>query len=228
LSPTGLAFSFKDAQDSLRLRLDGANPRPRIAGTDQLPGYANYFIGNDPRASQTNVPTYARIQYRDVYPGVDLVFYGTPSSLEHDFVVGPGASSTPIALDVSGAQDARIADNGDLTLLMSNGEAIQHRLTIYQIVDGARRTIAGNYVWLSPSRVGFNVGAYDPSKPLIIDPSLTYSTYLGGSGEDQAYGTQSIVPVTPTLPATPSQPTFRRPPHFRAVWPARAARLSPS
>jgi hypothetical protein len=109
LSPTDVSFSFKDGRDTLRLRLDGANSHARVAATDLLPGYANYFIGNDPQAWQTNVPTYARVRYCDVYPGVDVVFYGTPSRLEHDFVVAPEANPyaivlTSLALETSGSQ----------------------------------------------------------------------------------------------------------------------------
>ena len=143
---------------------------------------ANYFIGNDPDKWRTNVPTYAKVQYQDVYPGVDLVYYGNQRQLEYDLVVGPGADPAAIALSFEGVKGLRIDAQGDLVLDTPGGEVRQHKPLVYQEVDGVRREIAGAYVLNAERQVGFQVAAYDASQPLIIDPVLVYSTYLGGGG----------------------------------------------
>jgi hypothetical protein len=167
---------------AVRLRLEGANPNPQIEGMDQLPGKSNYFIGNDPKKWQTGVPSYARVKYSGIYPGVDLVFYGNQRHLEYDFVVKPGADPRAIAFDVSGAKRMRINSRGDLVLSVAGGEVELRKPVMYQNVNGGRREIAGGYVLAGNHRVTFKVDSYDRSEPLILDPILNYSTYLGGGG----------------------------------------------
>src|SRR5467141_3621882 len=173
---------------AIRLHLEGANPEPQIAGTDPLPTKVNYFIGNDPKKWHTNVPAYARVKYEGIYPGVDLVFYGNQRGLEYDFVVAPGADPKAIALRVEGARKMRINAHGDLVLSVSGGEVELRKPVVYQNVRGERREIAGRYVFAGDHRVTFAVASYDRSEPLILDPVLNYSTYLGGSSDDVGSG----------------------------------------
>jgi len=166
---------------AIRMRLEGANPDAQIAGMDQLPGRTNYFIGNDPKNWHTDVPSYGRVKYAGVYPGVDLVFYGNQRRLEYDFVVAPGADPKSIAMNVDGARKMRINSHGDLVLSVAGGEVELQKPVVYQNVKGERRKIAGGYAIDGNRRVTFSVGSYDSGEPLILDPVLNYSTYLGGS-----------------------------------------------
>jgi hypothetical protein len=165
----------------LRMRLEGANPEARIAGVDLLPGKVNYFIGNNPKDWRTDVPSYARVKYAGIYPGVDLVFYGNQRRLEYDFVVAPGADPKAIELSLTGAQKLRVNSNGNLVLNVSGGQLALQKPVVYQNVRGDRHEIQGRYVLAGNRRVTFAIANYDRSVPLIIDPVLNYSTYLGGS-----------------------------------------------
>jgi hypothetical protein len=172
----------------LRMKLVGAKTTPQVEGRDELPGKSNYFIGSDPAKWRTNVSNYARVQYRDVYPGIDLIYYGNQRQLEYDFVVAPGADSRVINLNFKGAQKIRVDGQGDLLLQVAGGEVHQRKPVIYQEVDGLKKEIAGRYVIRGSYQVGFKVAKYDMSKPLVIDPVMVYSTYLGGSSEDIGQG----------------------------------------
>src|SRR6266480_2607250 len=173
---------------AIRMRLEGANPEPQIAGTDPLPTKVDYFIGNDPKRWHTDVPIYGRVKYTGVYPGIDLVFYGNQRRLEYDFVIAPGADPKAIALKVDGARKMRVNRHGDMVLGVSGGEVELRKPVIYQNVRGERREIAGRYVFTGDHRVTFAVGSYDLREPLILDPVLNYSSYLGGSSDDIGYG----------------------------------------
>jgi hypothetical protein len=172
---------------ALRMSLVGAARKPRVAGLDELPGKANYFIGKDRSKWRTNVPTYAKVQYQDVYPGIDLVYYGNQRQLEYDFVVAPGADPKKIMLGFKGADRLEIDAQGELVLHAAGADLRQHKPIIYQQIDGVRHEIAGGYIRKGANRVGFQVAAYDASRPLIIDPTLSYSTFLGGGGSDMAW-----------------------------------------
>src|SRR5438067_2156253 len=173
---------------ALRMSLVGAAPKPPVSGLDELPGKANYLIGKDPAKWRTNVPTYAKVHYRAVYPGIDLVYYGNQRQLEYDFMVAPGADPNRIVLGFQGAERLEINAEGEL-VLHAAGEVIRQRVpVIYQEINGVRTKIEGRYVLKDAHRVGFQVAAYDPSRPLVIDPTLVYSTYLGGSGGDVGHG----------------------------------------
>src|SRR5580698_802770 len=169
----------------LRMKLRHANPAAKIAGADELPGTSNYFIGNDPTKWHTSVPSYAKVKYKEIYSGIDLVYYGNQRQLEYDFIVSPGADPHRIAFDITGA--SRISQNaqGDLVFKMQMGEdeIRWHKPVVYQEKDGARQKIDARYTITDKDRVGFKVAKYDASRPLYIDP-LIYSTYLGGSGND--------------------------------------------
>lgn len=179
----------------LRMKLIGANPAPQIAGMDQLPGKSNYFIGNDPKKWHTNIPHYARVRCKDVYPGVDLVYYGKERQLEYDFVVAPGADPRLIKLAFEGAQHMHIDEGGDLVLQITGGEIRMRKPVVYQELAGLKQPVPGRYVLnvlnlksktqnQKSHLVGFQIASYDASRPLVIDPVLAYSTYLGGSGGD--------------------------------------------
>ncbi|MGO9130675.1 MAG: SBBP repeat-containing protein [Bryobacteraceae bacterium] len=168
--------------DVVRMRLTGAGGGAAApAGEDQLPGTANYFIGNEPAKWHTRVPTYAKVRYHGVYPGVDLVYYGNQRQLEYDFVVAPGADPKPIRLQFAGAKGLRLGADGDLVVTAAGGALAFHRPVVYQLVDGQRKAIKGSFALPAKNTVGFRVGSYDRGKPLVIDPVLVYSTYLGGS-----------------------------------------------
>jgi hypothetical protein len=168
----------------LRLKLVGANPAPRVVGREELPGKSNYFIGNDPTKWRANVPHYANVKYEAVYPGVDLIYYGNQRQLEYDFVVAPGADPNAIALAFQGTEKIEVDTQGDLVLHAAGGQVRQQKPLVYQEADGARQGISGGYVLRGREQVGFRVGVYDVSRPLVIDPVLAYSTYLGGNGND--------------------------------------------
>jgi hypothetical protein len=198
----------------LRMRLVGANAGAAVMGREELPGKSNYFIGNDPKKWRTNVPTFAEVNYQNVYPGVDLVYYGSQSGqLEYDFVLAPGADPAAIRLGLSGelregrTQSAagsgtqiqptsqpkiqnlvsKIDPSGDLVVKIDGGEVRFHKPVIYQpAIDDAHRTsdlglrtaVEGHYVLRAGNQVGFEVAPYDHSRPLVIDPVLSYSTFL--------------------------------------------------
>src|SRR2546426_1499681 len=172
----------------LRMAFTGANPTPRVTGLEELPGKANYFVGNDPTRWRASVPTYAKVRYDDLYPGVDLVYYGNQRQLEYDFVVRPGAEPTRIVLHFQGADRLEVDAQGDLVLYAAGHAIRQRKPVIYQEVDGVRKEIRGGYVLKNHHQVGFRLAAYDATRPLVIDPVLVYSTYLGGTGVDSAFG----------------------------------------
>ena len=169
------------------MKLVGARPNPKVLGQDELPGKVNYFLGNDPSKWRANVPTYARVHYEGVYPGIDVVYYGNQRQLEYDFVVQPGAEVEAIGMRFTGADRLTLDADGSLVFHVVGGELRQPKPVIYQEIEGQRREIDGGYILTEKNHVGFRVGRYDSSKPLIIDPTMVYSTFLGGSGDDVAY-----------------------------------------
>jgi hypothetical protein len=170
----------------VRMNLLGANPAPRIEGLGELPGKSSYFIGNDPAKWRTDVPQYARIRYRNVYPGVDLIYYGNEHQIEHDFVIAPRADPRQIRFRVTGAERVELDGQGELVIRIAGGVMRQRKPTIYQGEGDARKEIIGGYTLTAGNQVGFELGPYDATTPLVIDPVLVYSTYLGGNGTDRA------------------------------------------
>jgi photosystem II stability/assembly factor-like uncharacterized protein len=168
----------------LRMKLLGANASAKVTGVDELPGKSNYFIGNNPKKWRTNVSSYAKVKYEQVYPGVDLVYYGNQSQLEYDLIVAPGGDPRRIRLAFDGAEKVRIDEHGDLIVSTPLGQVLQHKPFVYQEVGGKREPVFAQYAKLSPTHIGFAVDRYDSTKPLVIDPVLAYSTYLGGSRGD--------------------------------------------
>jgi hypothetical protein len=182
------AQNQKQNEAIIQLNMVGANPNPTAIGEDQQPGKVNYFIGRDPKTWHTNVATYAKVHYKNVYPGIDLVYYGNPSQLEYDFEVAAGADPQQIQFDVKGADSVSVDSNGDLVLQTKQGAFHIKSPVLYQTFNNMKLPISGGFSLKNATRVGFFLQGYDKTKPLVIDPVLVYSTYLGGSGDDQPSG----------------------------------------
>lgn len=168
---------------ALRLRWVGARAS-RIAGEAELPGRTHYLVGDDPARWRTGIPSFARVRYRDVYPGIDLVFHGDPRQVEYDFVVAPGADLRKVRIALKGAEKVRIDRSGDVVLRSGGEELRLLRPVAYQEVGGARRQVASRWRRTPGGALGFAVGRYDRRRPLVIDPVIVYSTYLGGGSRD--------------------------------------------
>jgi beta-propeller repeat-containing protein len=172
---------------SLKMRVLGANPDAVAQGLDELPGRIHSLIGRDPRKWRADARAYARVLYREIYPGIDLAYYGTrQQGLEYDFVVGPGADPRAIRLGFEGAQRIELSAEGDLLLHVGAASLRFGKPVVYQRIEGARREIRGEWV-RDGATVGFRVAAYDRSAALVIDPIVSLATYLGGSASDQAF-----------------------------------------
>ena len=206
--------------DTLRMQLLAANRAAQVTALDELPGKSNYFLGNDPKKWRRHVPTYAKVKYQGIYPGIDLIYYGHQRQLEYDFVVNPGADPRAIAVELETGnskfeiRNSKIAidRNGDLVIAAHDGEVRFHRPLVYQpaasgplsVVSGQLRRATDNgprtagyanrhlldsrYILTADNRIRFEIPSYDKTRPLVIDPVLSYSTYLGGSGGDVGYG----------------------------------------
>lgn len=172
------------ANSVLTMDVVNANPDAEIAGADLLPGKSNYFIGNDPSQWRRNVPQFSRVRYRNIYRGVDLVYYGNQGEMEYDFQVAPQTDPGQLALKFHTADKLSITDAGDLIVPVSGGNAQLHAPRIYQLVDGRQQKVSGRFAIRTNDTVGFELGNYDRSRTLVIDPILTYSTFLGGSGDE--------------------------------------------
>jgi hypothetical protein len=170
----------------LKMRIQGANLSAPATGLHRLPGISNYFIGNDPRRWRTNIPTYEKVQFENVRPGVNLVYYGNQTQLEYDFVLSRGVSPESLRLSFEGS-DAKVDGRGDLILTSTGGKVTFRRPVAYQIHPpdtGKKHFLSASYILKGHNRFGFAVPDYDPRDPLVIDPVLYYSTYLGGNGGD--------------------------------------------
>jgi hypothetical protein len=192
------------------MKLVGASARAKVTGLAELPGKSNYFIGNDPKRWRTDVPNYAKVKYANVYPGVDLVYYGQQGQLEYDFVVAPGGDPRAIVLELASRESkiqnpkSKIEANGDLVVATGDGEMRFHKPVVYQprvardvgagLVPAQGhpqgvplRTVEGKYA-LKGDCITFELASYDKRRPLVIDPVLSYSTYVGGTGGDVGFG----------------------------------------
>ena len=186
LQLVGSELSAPDQGQSrtLKMRLLGANAHPPLEARELQAGRSNYFIGSNPSAWRTDIPHYGRVRYREVYPGTDLTYYGNQRQLEYDFVVGPHADPGRIRLAIEGADRIHIDEAGDLVLTIGSIEVRQRKPIVYQDTPSGRKIVEGRYVARGRNQMGFEVAAYDRSKPLVVDPALVFSTYFGGNGED--------------------------------------------
>ena len=165
----------------------GANERARAGGVGRVAGRSNYLIGSDPRGWTRNVPSFERVRYDGVYPGIDLVYRGNQKRLEYDFLVAPGADPRDIALAFTGGR-VSLAPNGDLLVRARGGTLREKRPFAYQRIGGATRKVESRFVLGPRGRVTFQLGGYDRSRPLVIDPELVYSTHLGGGAQGEGSG----------------------------------------
>jgi hypothetical protein len=186
LTPDQLVLNLKShgagSTDGLiSMRLQGANPNPVLTGEQELPGKVNYFLGNKSEKWHTGISTFSKVRMKEVYPGIDLVYYGNQKQLEYDFVVKPGIDPAKIKLSFTGNRSLHLEENGDLFLRARAGEVRWKRPEVYQMIDGKRRAIASRYKIRSErkgaSHVGFEIAQYDHSRPLVIDPTLLIRYY---------------------------------------------------
>ncbi len=190
LAPTTFTMAVANSRSGksasvVQATLLGGNAAAKLTPQERLLTRTNYFIGSDPRTWKTNVPNYAKVKYSGVYRGVDVVFYGNQDLLEYDFIVSPETDPGVIALGFDGISDMRIDEQGDLLLLTDAGEIRQSRPVVYQEINNTKRIIPASYLIKDKNQVTFQIANYDRSKPLVIDPTLAFSTYLGGSSNDR-------------------------------------------
>ena len=192
LTPSEAVFSLRNTEKKksasvLRMKLVDANADAKLSGEQTLQGKVNYLIGNERKNWHTNIPTFRQVRYDDVWRGVDLVWYGTQSALEYDFVVNPGSDVSQVRFSFEGAEKLQLNEQGNL-IVTSGGEEMTHAApVVYQQQESGRVSVAGKYIVSGTNEVGFEVGNYDRSKPLVIDPVLIYSTYLGGDASDLGF-----------------------------------------
>jgi hypothetical protein len=194
---------------AVHLKWSGANPNADILAEQPLPGQVNYLIGRDPSRWHTNLPTFARVRYRALFPGVNAIFYGKNGEIEYDLMVAPGADFRNIHFGFEGARSMYLASNGDLVLELNSGEVRQRIPKVYQEIDGKRRSLSAHYVIHRDKTIGYEIAGVDHRRPLVIDPTLVYSTFIGSSTADsvnsvavdqfgRAYATGSTVFGFPT------------------------------
>jgi uncharacterized repeat protein (TIGR01451 family) len=177
----GASRNTQIVQGVVRLQWLGANPSANIAGKDEQTGKINYYFGKDPKRWLEHLSTYRAVHYSNLYPGIDLQLYGHDGQLEYDFVVAPGAEPDLIRLKIANAEQLDIDATGDLVIQLGGSEVISHRPVVYQERAGKRKPIVGNYVLHDNNELAFELGAYDHTLPLVIDPVLSYSTFWGGA-----------------------------------------------
>jgi hypothetical protein len=178
----------------LRIKWEGTNQDSKIEGLEKLEGKSHYFLGNDRDRWKTHIASYRKVRYQNFYPGIDLIYYGNQRQLEYDLVVTPKGDPDAIRISIEGMEEVKVDEKGNLIFRIGGEEVIHHAPRIYQEGEGKKRFIKGGYVVIPSEaeeknkiRVGFKVGEFDKQKPLIIDPVLIYSSYLGGSNDDFGY-----------------------------------------
>jgi photosystem II stability/assembly factor-like uncharacterized protein len=208
--PAAIRFSLVCAQDSA------------LRGIAALPARVNYFLGDDPGQWHRRVPTFSKIEAREVYPGIDLVYYGTGEQLEFDFLLAPNADFSRIALRIDGAESLSLDARGDLVVRLSRGELRQHKPVAYQNISGQRRDVPAAFRLRDRGTVCFELGAYDHSQPLVIDPVLTYSTYFGGNAGDTPWAVAVDVAGSAYIAGGTFSTRLKEPPTPGAIQPAYA------
>jgi hypothetical protein len=207
-----LAFARDGEGLALRLGFVGANPTPKIEGRRARQGTMNYLLGSDSSTWQAGIPTFGEVVYRDLWPGIDMVFRGANGKLKYEFVAQPGADPSAIRLAYRGADGLALSAAGELLIQMPWGTLRDEKPRTFQVVDGRRVAVDSRFaLGETAGAYGFALGAYDPSRPLVIDPGLLYSTYLGGTAFEEARhvalgpdGSMYVTGVTtsPTFPST--------------------------
>ncbi len=192
----------------LEMKLAGANPHAVITAAEPLAGKSNYLLGNDPSQWRRGIPQFARVRYENLYPGINLVFYGSQGRLEYDFQVAPGADPALAEIEFNGAQHLKLQD-GALVIEGKGGDLRFEAPRVYQKIDGHEQAVAGGFVLRGPHRAGFTVGPYDRSRELVIDPQVIYTTYFGGGGDELA---TSVAVLSPLIYITGSTTSTTVPP----------------
>jgi hypothetical protein len=172
---------------SLQFQLLGASPHASMRGQDELAGKVNYLVGSDPRHWRSDVRTFGKVQVAEAYPGIDVVYYASEQQLEYDFQIAPGGRPETIRIQIAGAEGLRLDAAGDLLVQAGDEQIRQHRPVAYQLDGGVRKEVAVAYRLEGPRTFGFRVGEFNPALPLVIDPVLSYATYLGGGGQDTGW-----------------------------------------
>lgn len=160
------------------------NKKSKIYGIEELPGNSNYFIGNNRARWKTNISQYAKIKQEEIYPGIDVIYYGNQNKLEYDLLVEPNADPQNISLKIDGIKESFLDKNGNLVLQTGTGDLILSKPVAYQTIDGQRQSVESRYVIIEKNKIGFEIGEYDKNQPLTIDPIIDYSTYIGGTSDD--------------------------------------------
>ena len=189
----------------LRMRLTGANPHPTAGGEQPLTGRSNYFIGNDPAKWRTKIPMFERARLSNVYDDIDVVYYGNQGELEYDFIVRPGADPDQIRLTFEGAKAIDVDAAGDLVLHTDAGKLVQHLPNVYQETNGIHAAIKAEYRRVHGNTFGVKLGSHDSSRPLVVDPTLVYSTYLGGSQDEGNWSPLDWPWMAPEIPILPGK-----------------------
>jgi len=184
IAPTGATITLRQASGqtaACTMQFVHGNPAATVTGAAELAGKINYLTGNNPAAWQTSVATFGQVRVEEVYPGINVVYYGNAQQLEYDFNLAAGVDPRTIAIHFDGAEKIAVNGHGELVVSLPGGEVKQHQPVIYQLAGTVRREISGGYKMMDAQTVAFQVGNYDHSLPLVIDPFLSFSTYFGGN-----------------------------------------------
>ncbi len=181
LSPAEATLDLQNGKARLKMRLEGSRALARIRGDEKQPTRTNYFLGDSPKQWRADIPTWSKVRVDEIYSGIDLIYYGNRESLEYDYILSPRANASSILMAFEGAEKIRLDENGDLVVTTAGGEVRHKKPFAYQEIDGVRREVAARYVVRGKHRVSFQVGRRDPRRPLVIDPVLSYSSFLGNS-----------------------------------------------
>ena len=186
-SSSGKQKASQSRVESVQMKLAGANPNANLTGADLLPGKSNYFLGNDPAKWKHGVQQFAKVRYENIYPGINLVFYGNQGRLEYDFQVAPGSDPAQAELEFNGAKRLELKDGALVIVGGGEGGSVQLQAPrVYQEIAGVQQAVEGSFVLRGANRAGFTIGPYDHSRELVIDPVLSFSTYFGGSGDESS------------------------------------------
>jgi len=185
LSANEATVSLCKCSQSLSLQFIGASSQAQAIGEEPLAERTNYFIGSNPKDFRTNIPHYARARFRQVYPGVDVVYYGDDAHLKYDIVVAPGADPNVVRIKYAGTEGIKVDREGNLVFDINGARIVQPKPLVYQSNSEKRHYVTGSYVIKDKNQIGFRLGSYDKRSPLVIDPVLVFATYLGGGGVEE-------------------------------------------
>ena len=184
ITPAGAEFTLAKTGGetaACQLQFVGANPSARISGDAPLTGKINYFFGSNPNQWRAGVPSFSQVRVENLYPGVNVVYYGNRQKLEYDFNLAAGVNPSVIALHFAGAEKISVDAQGALVINFKSGKVTQHLPLAYQTVSGTRQEIAASYKILDAHTAVFALGDYNRNEALVIDPVLSYSSYFGGN-----------------------------------------------